>query len=181
MMQRALRPSALVPRGFDVESAFCEGATTVITVRPTSDASLCPGCGASSRRIHSRYQRRLTDLPLAGRPVRLVTLATLIRAEITKRDRWTAERNTTGPIGLLKGETIIPKSNREPSTAEIGEQVPARPHDSGSAANETVDGLDMAVDHSLLYLTVRSNRRVRRPYRFGANQASVTALSMMCR
>ena len=35
-MQRALRPSALVPRGFDVESAFCDGATTVITVRPTS-------------------------------------------------------------------------------------------------------------------------------------------------
>ena len=48
MMQRALRPSALVPRGFDVESAVCDGAATVITVRPTSDTSLCPGCGASS-------------------------------------------------------------------------------------------------------------------------------------
>ena len=71
-MQRALRPSALVPRGFDVESAFCDGATTVITVRPTSGKSLCPGCGAGSRRIHSRYQRRLTDLPLAGRQVRLM-------------------------------------------------------------------------------------------------------------
>ena len=75
MMQRALRPSALVPRGFDVESAVCDGAATVITVRPTSDTSLCPGCGASSRRIHSRYRRRLTDLPLAGRPVRLVVVA----------------------------------------------------------------------------------------------------------
>jgi hypothetical protein len=71
-MQRVLRPSALVPRGFDVESAVYDGAATVITVRPTSDASLCPGCGASSGRIHSRYLRRLTDLPLAGRPVRLV-------------------------------------------------------------------------------------------------------------
>ena len=49
MMQRALRPSALVPRGFDVESAFCDGATTVITVRPTSGESLCPGCGAGSQ------------------------------------------------------------------------------------------------------------------------------------
>jgi hypothetical protein len=29
-----------------------------------------------------------------------------------------------------------------PTTAETGEQVPARPHDSGSAASETVDGLD---------------------------------------
>ena len=78
--------------------------------------------------------------------VDLVTLATLIRAEITKRDRWTAERNTTGPNGLLKGETTMPKSNREPSTAETGEQVRARPHDSGSAANETVDGLDATTE-----------------------------------
>src|ERR1700674_863791 len=79
MMQRALRPSALVPRGFDVESAVCDGAATVITVRPTSDTSLCPGCRASSGRIHSRYQRRLTDLPLAGRPVRLVVVARRFR------------------------------------------------------------------------------------------------------
>src|SRR5436190_327326 len=79
MMQRALRPSALVPRGFDVESAVCDGAATVITVRPTSDTSLCPGCGASSGRIHSRYQRRFTDLPLAGRPVRLVVVARRFR------------------------------------------------------------------------------------------------------
>jgi len=39
-------------------------------------------------------------------------------------------------------ETKMPQSNRDPSTPETGEQVPARPHDSGSAANETVDGLD---------------------------------------
>ena len=52
MMQRALRPSTLVPRGFDVESALCDSGTTVITVRPTSKKSLPPGCGASSGRIH---------------------------------------------------------------------------------------------------------------------------------
>ena len=75
MMQRALRPSALIPSGFDVESGVCDGAATVITVRPTSDTSICPGCGARSGRIYSRYQRRLTDLPLAGRPVRLVVVA----------------------------------------------------------------------------------------------------------
>ena len=42
MMQRALRPSALVSRGFDVESAVCAGTTTVISVRPTSGTGLCP-------------------------------------------------------------------------------------------------------------------------------------------
>jgi hypothetical protein len=43
-------------------------------------------------------------------------------------------------------ETTIPKSNRDPGTPEAGEQVPARPHDSGSAANETVDGLDATTE-----------------------------------
>jgi hypothetical protein len=34
----------------------------------------------------------------------------------------------------------------QPTTPEGGEQVPARPHDSGSAANETVDGLDATTE-----------------------------------
>jgi hypothetical protein len=38
------------------------------------------------------------------------------------------------------------QNNRKPGTAETGEQVPARPHDSGSAANETVDGLDATAE-----------------------------------
>jgi hypothetical protein len=40
----------------------------------------------------------------------------------------------------------MPKSNRAPSPPETGEQVPTRPHDSGSAANETVDGLDATTE-----------------------------------
>ena len=40
----------------------------------------------------------------------------------------------------------MPHSNRDPVTTETGEQVPARPHDSGSAANETVDGLDATTE-----------------------------------
>lgn len=61
MVERALRPSALVLPGFVVESAICDGTATVIP--------------ASSGRIHSRYQRCLSDLPLAGLPVRLMVVA----------------------------------------------------------------------------------------------------------
>jgi hypothetical protein len=32
------------------------------------------------------------------------------------------------------------------AATETGKQVPARPHDSGSAANETVDGLDATTE-----------------------------------
>jgi hypothetical protein len=38
------------------------------------------------------------------------------------------------------------QSNRDRRTAETGEQVPTRPHDTGSQANETVDGLDAATE-----------------------------------
>ena len=32
----------------------------------------------------------------------------------------------------------------QPKTTETGKQVPAKPHDAGSQANETIDGLDAA-------------------------------------
>lgn len=74
-MGRSLRPSTLVPHGFAVEDTALVGDVMMITVRPVSRASLCPGCGIRSERIHSRYQRRLADLPLAGKSVRLVIAA----------------------------------------------------------------------------------------------------------
>ena len=40
----------------------------------------------------------------------------------------------------------MPHISRDPVTAETGKQVPACPHDSGSAANETVDGLDATTE-----------------------------------
>jgi len=80
-MQHALRPSALVPDGFAVESAVCDDGATLITVRPSSNTSACPRCGTRSDRIHSRYLRHATDLPLAGRPVRLVIVARRFRCD----------------------------------------------------------------------------------------------------
>jgi hypothetical protein len=56
-----------------------------------------------------------------------------------------AERDTSERIGLSK-ETSMSHINRDAVTAETGEQVPARPHDSGSAANETADGLDATTE-----------------------------------
>jgi hypothetical protein len=40
----------------------------------------------------------------------------------------------------------MPKINSDPASSEAGEQVPPRPHDSGSAANETTDGLDATTE-----------------------------------
>ena len=80
-MQQALRHSSLVPSGFVVESAFYEADRAVFTVRASGGFGLCPSCGAVSRRVHSRYRRRVTDLPLSGRIVRLVVIARRFRCD----------------------------------------------------------------------------------------------------
>lgn len=76
-MHRALRPSALIPPGFTVEGASTLGTVTTIAVISASAASCCPVCGTASHRTHSRYVRKIADLPLAGHWVRL--LATVRR------------------------------------------------------------------------------------------------------
>jgi hypothetical protein len=80
-MQQSLRRASLVPAGFVVESAFCDAGSTVITVRPSQSFGLCPSCGTVSRRVHSHYRRRVTDLPLSGRVVQLVVIARRFRCD----------------------------------------------------------------------------------------------------
>jgi len=43
-------------------------------------------------------------------------------------------------------KATMPQSNRDPTTAETGERVPARPLDSGSQSHETADGLDSTTE-----------------------------------
>ncbi len=80
-MSRTLYPSTIVPPGFRVESAVNDGAVTIITVRHTGKSSSCPGCAADAERVHSRYSRRLADLPLGGRQVRLIVVARRFRCD----------------------------------------------------------------------------------------------------
>ncbi len=80
-MQQALHRSSLVPRGFVVESAYYEGDKAIVVVRASGSVGLCPSCGTVSRRVHSRYRRRVTDLPLSGRIVQLLVIARRFRCD----------------------------------------------------------------------------------------------------
>jgi transposase len=80
-MQPRLRTSALVPQGFVVKSAVFDNDGMLITVRHASKISACPTCGRISERVRSRYHRRLLDLPVAGRPVRLIVVARRFRCD----------------------------------------------------------------------------------------------------
>jgi transposase len=48
------------------------GSSVTVTVRSTKMTAPCPSCGETATRIHSRYHRRLADLPVSGSPVSLV-------------------------------------------------------------------------------------------------------------
>ncbi|WP_162794753.1 transposase family protein [Nonomuraea lactucae] len=43
----------------------------MFTVGSAIPAATCPSCGTTSARTHGGYRRRLTDLPISGRPVRI--------------------------------------------------------------------------------------------------------------
>ena len=72
---QSVRASTLIPWGFVADDAVNNLDGTLIAMRPAGVTSQCPACRTISGRIHSRYSRRLADLPIAGRRVRLVLLA----------------------------------------------------------------------------------------------------------
>lgn len=74
-MGQFFRSSALVPQGFLVDSVVSDDVTVRISIHAKSSEACCPACGRRSSRIHSRYQRRLSDLPLSGRIVQLIVMA----------------------------------------------------------------------------------------------------------
>ena len=68
-MDQRFRPSSLVPSGFVVEDTTMSTERISIRARAGASRCACPICGALSRRIQSRYFRRVADLPLGGRRV----------------------------------------------------------------------------------------------------------------
>jgi transposase len=72
-------PSMLVPPGFSADCALSEGDRAIVNIRATRLSCPCPGCGVISERVHSRYSRRLADLPVSGRRAFLVLLARRFR------------------------------------------------------------------------------------------------------
>jgi transposase len=78
-MTISLRPSSIVPPGFRVDRVSIDGMKTIIEARAVASRGQCPDCGSISARIHSHYRRRVADLPLAGRVVRMSLTARRFR------------------------------------------------------------------------------------------------------
>ena len=61
----------LIPAGLLVQQVLPSSDHLTIVATPRAPLAACPGCAAPSRRVHSRYDRTLGDLPWQGRPVSL--------------------------------------------------------------------------------------------------------------
>ena len=81
-MAARFNPASLISPGLEVESVDDGEDTLVVTARSSAVAASCPLCGAASRRIQSHYVRRPSDLPCAGRRVRLRLLVRRFRCGV---------------------------------------------------------------------------------------------------
>src|ERR1700748_2874350 len=57
--------------GLVIERVKSEADHLLVIAHPTASDAACTACGERSAQIHSRYERRLLDLPSHGRSVRL--------------------------------------------------------------------------------------------------------------
>jgi transposase len=65
------RFQSLSPAGLLIDDVEIGPDRILITARCRAAAGECPDCGRQSGRMHSRYERRLLDLPSLGRAVQL--------------------------------------------------------------------------------------------------------------
>jgi transposase len=85
--------SSLMPSGLTVERIARVKAAIVLTVRAATYKGICPLCQSPSRRVHSRYVRRVSDLPCSGHSVHLRVVTRRFVCEVPHcRRRIFAER-----------------------------------------------------------------------------------------
>ena len=70
-MPASCRIASLIPSGLIVERETRSHDEISLVVRAEARVVVCPLCASPSQRVHSRYVRRVSDLPCSGRLVRL--------------------------------------------------------------------------------------------------------------
>jgi len=63
-------PLFALPSGIEITTCSSQEGILCVSLLSTQSSSPCPVCGTAATRIHSHYQRKLTDLPSTGQPVR---------------------------------------------------------------------------------------------------------------
>ena len=82
--------------GLRVDRVFLKGSTMRIEAATTSPRAECPGCGSMSGRVHSRYERRLADTGIGGRPALLVLTVRRFFCELASCPKTTFAEQVPG-------------------------------------------------------------------------------------
>ena len=69
---RPFRISELLPAGFVVDEVDIGAERVAVVIRASANSCSCALCGVVASRVHSRYMRRLGDLPVAGHRSELI-------------------------------------------------------------------------------------------------------------
>ena len=98
-MSCRLSLSSVVPAGLVVNHQEHLDGVLIVTASGRASSAACPSCGRVSLRVHSRYHRRVADLPLCGHAVQIRLVARRFRCgDPACRQRIFAERfGTTVP------------------------------------------------------------------------------------
>jgi len=76
-----LRMTSLIPAGLSVDDVVRDEGMITVSARAMTGEALCPLCQSASRRVHSRYVRRVSDLPCSGQAVHLDVLVRRFRCD----------------------------------------------------------------------------------------------------
>jgi transposase len=89
---------AVIPVGLVLDDVEISSTRIAMTVRSATPEGCCPDCGRRSARVHSRYTRRLLDLPSHGRMVELRVAARRFRCPDRACPRHTFSERLDGRI-----------------------------------------------------------------------------------
>src|SRR6266849_3784288 len=115
---------SLSPAGLQITNVEIVRDRILIAARCRGDAGMCPDCGRSSKHVHSRYERRLLDLPSQGRAVQMrVTVRRFRCADPNCRRRIFAE-----PLGdAVAGRSARRTTRLEAIVHHLGIALGGRP------------------------------------------------------
>lgn len=151
-MPTDLEISTLIPSGLSVESIARTSEAITVTACAVDTEGKCPLCDTVSQRVHSRYFRRVSDLPCSGRRFYLRLLARRFFCDTPECKRKIfAERFD---------ETIVTKGSRRTSRLEclvhhLGLALGGRP------AASFAKRLMMPVSNDTLLRVVRRRANIR--------------------
>ncbi len=101
---------AVTPAGLVIDSVTMDRDRVYVAARPIASIAACPECGRPSAQVHSRYERRVLDLPTAGRSVQL-------RLQV-RRFRCGNHACPRRIFGEQLAETVAPRAARRTSRLE---------------------------------------------------------------